>query len=241
MMTTTASTTTMTDAFFGELYLRSTRPFLAAEVTEREAAFLRSMLPKQGRLLDLGCGHGRHLAHVPGFGVDRDSLSLIEARHVGQVARADLRSLPFRDGAFAGGWTWYNSLGTFEDDQVPRILAEVARCLAPGAPFVVHGSNVHRVKQQPEAGYDGAVGTDGDHLVERARYDFAKHRDEITRTLTTSDGRVLQAPFFIRYYDIEEWTALLGAAGLTVDWTAGGIDGAALEPNSNELILIARR
>lgn len=147
--------------FFGELYLRSTRPFLSLDVTRAEASFLRARLPEQGRLLDLGCGHGRHLAELAGVGVDRDPLSLREARTHAPVARADLRALPFRDRAFAGGWCWYNSLGTFEDADVPVILREVARCLRPGAPFIFHSSNVERAKAQPEAGYDGDIGFGG--------------------------------------------------------------------------------
>lgn len=228
------------EPFFGELYLRSTRPFLSREVTLTEAAFLRQRLPEGGRLLDLGCGHGRHLAEVPGLGVDRDQLSLLEARGHAPVSRADLRGLPFRDATFDGGWCWYNSLGTFEDDQVPLILREVARCLKPGAPFIVHGSNVERAKAQPEAGYDGDIGL-GDHLVEQARFDFTRKRDEIVRTLTTDDGRVLKAPFFIRYYDLDEWTALLAEAGFHARWWVGGVDGSPLEQTSTDLIVGAER
>ncbi len=56
--------------FFGELYLRSTRPFQPASVTEAESRYLGERLREagtQGLVLDLGCGHGRHL---------RDSIKL---------------------------------------------------------------------------------------------------------------------------------------------------------------------
>ncbi len=229
----------MSDPFFGELYLRSTRPFLSLDVTKAEAAFLRARLP-EGPLLDLGCGHGRHLAEIPGFGVDRDGLSLVEARRQGAVARADLRSLPFRDGAFAGAWCWYNSLGTFEDHEVPVILRELARCVRPGGTVIVHGTNPARAIAQPEASYDGPIGQ-GDHLVERAKLDFDKRRDEITRRLTLDDGRVLEASFFIRYYDLDEWRGLLAEAGFHVQWWVGGVDAGPLEDTSTDVILGAER
>ena len=230
----------MSDPFFGELYLRSTRPFLSAEVTRAECEFLRGRLP-EGPLLDLACGHGRHLSQVPGsFGVDREPISLKEALTHRPVARAELALLPFRDGAFVGGWCWYNSLGTFEDDAVPPVLAELARCMRPGARIIIHGSNRARAEAQPDATYDGEL-WDGDHLVERARYNAARKRDEIHRRLTLGDGSVLEADFFIRYYDLDEWSGLLEKAGFSITWSAGGLDGAALDERSADLIVGAER
>ncbi|HEY1086696.1 MAG TPA: class I SAM-dependent methyltransferase [Archangium sp.] len=229
----------MSDPFFGELYLRTTRPFLSETLTEAEGRFLRTNLP-QGRLLDLGCGHGRHLAHVPGFGVDRDPISLDEAKAVGGVCRADFRALPFRDRAFQGAWCWYNSIGTFEDDQLPLILREVARCLEPGGVFIVQGTNITRAESQPEAGFDGPL-PDGSHLLERAVFNAERRRDEINRHLTLPDGRVMEADFFIRYYDLPEWQVLLAEAGFEAKWWVGGLDGAALEASSTDVIVGATR
>lgn len=225
--------------FFGELYLRSTRPFLSEVLTAAEGRFLRANLP-EGRLLDLGCGHGRHLAQLPAFGIDRDPLSLAEAKELGPVVRGDFRALPYRAGVFAGAWCWYNSLGTFEDDQVPLILAEVARCVAPGGTLVIQGSHLDRAIAQPEAGFDGPL-PDGSHLKERAVYNPQKRRDEITRQLQLPDGRLLEAPFFIRYYQQDEWRALLAEAGFEAQWWVGGLDGAPLNESSTDVIVGAKR
>ncbi|MGV3620036.1 MAG: class I SAM-dependent methyltransferase [Archangium sp.] len=229
----------MSGPFFGELYLRSTRPFLSEVVTRAEGEFLRARLGN-GRLFDLGCGHGRHLAQVGGFGVDRDPLSLREAKTHGQVARADFTQLPFRAAAFDGGWCWYNSLGTLNDEDVPRVLAEMARVMKPGAPFIVQGSAIGRAIQQPEAGFDGSIG-EGDHLHEVARFDPTRRRDEIHRRLTLRDGRMLEADFFIRYYDLDEWSGLLSEAGFQTRWSVGAIDGSPLDDNSTDVIVGAER
>jgi SAM-dependent methyltransferase len=229
----------MSDPFFGELYLRSTRPFLSDVVTESEARFIRTNLPA-GRLLDLGCGHGRHLEHVPAFGIDRDPLSLEEAKTFGPVARADFRAIPFRDRVFDGAWCWYNSLGTFEDDQVPVILQELGRCVRPGGTLVIQGSHLDRAVAQPEAGFDGPL-PDGSHLKERAVFNPQRRRDEIVRNLRLPDGRVMEAPFFIRYYDLDEWRALLSEAGFEVEWSVGGLDGAPLDASSMDVIVGAKK
>ncbi len=225
--------------FFGELYLRSTRPFLVDQVTEAEARFLRHNLP-DGRWLDLGCGHGRHLAHLGGLGVDRDQLSLREARSHGAATRADFTALPFRDESFEGGWCWYNSLGTLEDAVVPRVLAEVRRVMKPGAVFIIQGTHPARAREQPHAGFDGTL-SNGDHLVEAASYDTVRRRDEIRRTLRGAEGRTLQADFFIRYYDLDEWRSLLADASFEVRWSVGSVDGAPVEESSTDLIVGAQK
>lgn len=229
----------MSGPFFGELYLRSTRPFLSELVNEAEARFLKTNLAP-GRWLDLGCGHGRHLQHLGGFGVDRDPTSLHEARQFGGVARADFTALPFRGASFDGAWCWYNSLGTLEDDVVPRVLAEVARVLKPGAVFIIQGTNLERARAQPDAGFDGPLAS-GDYLRESARFDAARKRDVIHRALACPDGRLLEADFFIRYYELAEWKGLLEGAGLDVRWAVGGIDGMSLEIGSTDVIVGSQR
>jgi SAM-dependent methyltransferase len=229
----------MSGPFFGELYLRSTRPFLSNLVNEAEARFLKTNL-SPGRWLDVGCGHGRHLQHLGGFGVDRDPTSLHEARTFGGVAQADFTALPFRAASFDGAWCWYNSLGTLEDDVVPRVLAEVARVLKPGAVFIIQGTNLERARAQPDAGFDGPLAS-GDYLKESARFDAARRRDVIHRALALPNGRLLEADFFIRYYEFAEWRSLLEEAGFEVRWVVGGIDGMSLEIDSTDVIVGSQR
>jgi SAM-dependent methyltransferase len=232
--------------FFGELYLRSTRPFLPEAVSDAEGAYLtRQLTGVPGALLDLGCGHGRHLLRLPAFrgrlvGVDFDALSLTEARLVAPVARGSFFHLPFRAGAFGSAFCWYNTLGTFADEAVPAALAEIARCLRPGGCFIVHGSSPASAERQPVASFEGAL-PDGALLVERVRYDVARQRDELTRELTLPDGRVLSASFFIRYFTVPQWEALLEGAGFEVQWVHGAVDGSAPDASSVDQIVGARR
>lgn len=235
--------------FFGELYLRSTRPFLPEHVTDAEGAYLAARLDEGGAtglVLDLGCGHGRHLSRVapklPGrvMGIDFDALSLGEAKVHAPVTRGDFFKLPFRAGAFGAAYCWYNTLGTFADEAVPVVLAELARCVRPGGWLIIHGSSPNPPLAQPEASYDGVL-PDGSRLVEQVRFDAKTRRDVLTRELTLPDGRFMAASFFIRYYAVSEWEALLDAAGFQVQWVHGAVDGSALSDASVDQIVGAQK
>ncbi len=219
--------------FFGELYLRSTRPFLPDHVSDAEATYLADRLREadvSGLVLDLGCGHGRHLARLtkrlPGrvIGVDLDPMSLTEARGAAPVVRGDFFHLPFRDAAFGAAYCWYNTLGTFADEAVPLALAELSRCVRPGGWLITQGTALQSATWQPQASYDGVL-EDGARLVEQVRFDAQTRRDHLERTLHLPDGRFMAASFFIRYYGVPEWEALLDAAGFSVKWVHGAVDG----------------
>ena len=51
----------------------------------------------------------------------------------------------------------------------------------------------------------------------------------------------MEAPFFIRYYDLEEWRSLLSGAGFEAKWWVGGLDGAPLNEASTDVIVGAKR
>jgi SAM-dependent methyltransferase len=228
-------------AFFGELYLRSTLPFLREAVTALEASFLRARLPG-GPTLDLGCGHGRHLRELGSevLGLDFDLGSLVEAVAFAPVARGDMRALPFRDAVFAAGYAWYNTIATFPREVTVGILRELTRCIRPGGTVIVQGSNPARAREKPTASWAGKL-PDGSSLLEETVWSEARGQDEISRQLTLPDGRVMAASFFIRYYDLDEWRALLSEAGLTAVWSCGDVDGSPIGSHSNDIIVGAQK
>lgn len=237
------ATSRSSEPFFGELYLRSTRPFLSRQGTLDERAFLaRTFAWEAGPIVDLGCGHGRHLEGQPGgwLGVDLDGLSLQEAKAHAPVARGDFFALPFRTASLGGAFAWYNALFTFEEADQPRLFGEVARCLRPGALFVVQALPRAPLEREPEATFDGDL-PDGSHLHETSRFDPSTGRDTSRRTLTTPEGRVMAASYFIRYYSPDELARLLEAAGFRVEFIQGGTDGRPLGDDATDVIVGARR
>lgn len=127
--------------WFGETYkqLYPHRDFLEAEA---QARFVLRALPvtPEWRILDIGCGQGRHLdilrrngyAHCAGLDL---SLPLLrDARAAGlPVARGDMRRLPFRAEGFDLVTSFFTSFGyfaTFEEDV--DTLAQFVSVLKPG-------------------------------------------------------------------------------------------------------------
>ena len=121
-------------------------PDLAAEApADRELLDeLAAAVRPTGPLLDAGCGTGRVAAYlrrrgVAVVGLDLSAGMLAEARRrdPGQpVVRSRLRQLPVRDGAAGGVLAWYSVIHTAPGD-LPAVVAELARVLAPGAPALV--------------------------------------------------------------------------------------------------------
>jgi len=106
-----------------------------------------ALLPRAGRVLDVGCGDGSLTLLVRGgrcfvAGVDRDAARLRDARRKGvAVACADLdvTALPYSDGAFGA----VACLDVVEHVLDPgRLLGEIARVLRPGGVLVLTTPNI---------------------------------------------------------------------------------------------------
>ena len=85
------------DAAYADGLLRraldpATQPAAIRAFLAEESAKVRELLPAGARVVDIGCGMGRHLvaldAHLGrGIGIDREPSYLREARRVGASAR----------------------------------------------------------------------------------------------------------------------------------------------------------
>jgi SAM-dependent methyltransferase len=238
-------------SFFGELYLRSTLPFLSEETTAREVAYLaRELGPRvpRGWVADLGCGHGRHAAPLNRegplagrvMGLERDARSLAQRLPGFPVVRGDLRALPFAAGALSGAYAWYSSLFTYSEEEHRQMLAGLARALRPGAPLLLQTVPYERMAAEPDAVFRREL-PDGSVLEERSRFDPGTGRDHGERRLSIPDGRVLCGAYAIRYYPLADLTQLLESAGFSVAWVHGGLAGEPLSSTSTDLILGAER
>lgn len=121
-------------------------PDLGAEAPEDRALIdtFADQVRGRGPALDAGCGTGRVAAHlrslgIPTVAVDLSLGMLAEAhrRHPQlPIAACTLLRLPVRAGGAGGVLAWYSVIHTPPAD-LPLVIAELARALAPGGPLLL--------------------------------------------------------------------------------------------------------
>jgi SAM-dependent methyltransferase len=128
--------------FFDEEYPVIYAPSIAPEQTEREVAAAVSILRlrESSRVLDLGCGTGRHSIALRRrgmrvTGVDSSAKLLAIARErAGRVGAfpswilGDTRDLPVKDGSFEAALYLFNTIGYGTDAEALAMLREARRC-----------------------------------------------------------------------------------------------------------------
>ncbi|MFD3440667.1 class I SAM-dependent DNA methyltransferase [Streptomyces sp. NPDC058685] len=118
-----------------------------------------------GRVADLGCGPGHVTAHLHGlglkaFGVDASPAMVELAREANPGVRFEIGSmaaLDIEDGALGGVLSRWSLIHTPPRD-LPALLAEIARVLAPGGHVLIEFPATDGPQDETQA-YDHAVVT----------------------------------------------------------------------------------
>lgn len=148
-----------------------------------------------GRVLDLGCGDGRHLALLadgtaPVFGLDLSQHLLLAAaaRFADDVAaplvRGDMRALPFRDGVFSSVLSLFTAFGYFGALANHRALLEqVARVLAPRGHWFLDYLDADRVRGELDSGEAAVRVREAGPLQARESRTLAPGKDRVLKTV----------------------------------------------------------
>ena len=136
------------------------------DITKNEVdIFLATLeLPKDGKILDLCCGQGRHSLEIAkrGYtdivGFDRSHYLIDRARKVNKkeglnviFKEGDARKLPFKNDNFEAVIIGGNSFGYFESNKDDtRILNEVMRILKPQGKLLIDITDGNRMREEFE-------------------------------------------------------------------------------------------
>jgi len=151
-------------------------PLLQAGIRQRQLRRFLNLRPDD-RVIDLGCGSGRSLLWNAGsgarfVGADVSPFFAREARARVDLALADLRRLPFRDGTFTKGYA-LDVLEHLSPEALDAMLREAARVLAPGGALFVYS---HVRKNSPIAGGLRAINRLARWLERRGLIDMTQER-----------------------------------------------------------------
>lgn len=243
--------------YFDSRYLTEFDPLLSAERSRREVARLRTLLgelPDGARVLDLGCGQGRHanlLAEagfaVTGLDYSADLLALAAgaARPLGRRSptyrRGDMRRLP-------AAWTrrfdavvnLFTSFGFFDRaEEDAAVLAQVARVLRPGGLLVWHGGSRDGVVAR-FLGRDWWLADDGTMVGHERTSDPLSGFLAIRTTWRGRRGGG-ERTHRIRLYTATRLAELCAAVGLVVEEAFDGWADRPLRRRSSEMLLVARK
>jgi SAM-dependent methyltransferase len=200
------------------------------------------------RVLDLGCGAGRHLVelsrlgyHATGLDLSMPMLEAAGAAGAGAaLVRGDMRQLPFGGPAFDVVTSYFTSFGYFDDEEDDlRVLREVRRVLHPGGRFLLDFLNsdhvVANLRERDRRTVDGVEVVQERRLVQGGRI------VEKRIAIGARDG-VPQREFVerVRLYRPGELVRMLEGTGLAAGSRFGGYDRSPFSRLSARFIVMAR-
>jgi len=231
------------EEWFGEDYLRL-YPHRDDADAERAVSLISKTLELRPswRVLDVGCGAGRHTrafadrgARCTGLDLSAALLRLARQTTAAPLVRADMRHLPIRPASMDLTVNLFTSFGYFERDaEHAAALAEMIGTVKAGGWFVIDFLNPEAVRER---------------LVPRQTMEVSGEQIEVTRSVSP-DGRYvcksIQVPKGKRYFErVRLFTPgqiseMVEDTGLRVRHAFGDYDASPLTPASPRTIVMGQ-
>ncbi len=233
---------------------------LYADRDEEEAALLIDFLEdylslrEEAKILDLGCGRGRHAIHLHknateiyenGYqvtGIDLSERAITSARE--QAKAEGIKNIRFevrdmRDPLpekFDAILNLFTTFGYFEsDEENASVLESVKQMLVPDGIFVIDYLNATKVRNELKPSEEGRL--------ESINYRINRYieEDSVYKDITFSGDNIEGTRHYserVKLYDLDWFKSHLAANNLTIDNVFGDYRGGDFDPQKSDRLLI---
>ncbi len=250
------------ELFDAEEYLYFMDGTLAEENTVKQCDFIEGVLrlqqdgeagasKRRAKVLDVGCGHGRHALELAARGHDVIGIDLVEGFLKIAVEEAKRRDLQLglaqgdarafvTEPTFDGAVCLFDAFGYFGDDGDQQVLMNIFASLVPGGRLLLDLRPREIVgRLQPVTVLDKG---NGDMMIDRHHFDIESGRLVDRRTYIRG-GKVREVLFSVRLYSFTEIKLLLKLVGFEVAGLYDAYDAGAGPPvvGSSRMLVLARK
>lgn len=239
-----------TENYFDKLYMKYFLLTQKEEITEQQTTFIKTFLRPGGRVLDTGCGIGRHSISLAkkGFdvvGIDTSDIYLSfakessikeEVRNI-EFKKIDMRDMDYKK-EFDGVINLWSSFGYYDDETNFEILKNLSEALKRDGILIIDIEN--RDYLLKNFVYETFKESDGVFILERRNY------HPLTSIITTHRffiGKDLKKEYIrnIRMYSATEMINLYKSAALKEIQVFGNFAGEKFSINSKRIIIIGKK
>jgi len=248
---------------FGHNYYTIYNPQLTPERTTGEVTFIKNVVPLRHnhKILDLGCGHGRHTLELARqqfqiTGLDYSDYFLDIARHEAkkqgiqvQFIKQDMRLLDIHN-VYDVIISMYSSFGFFPHKENLKLLQHVYAALKPGGKFLIDVINSYglasKAIQEGQKVDDGAYKTietyavDGVSISETNTY-LQDSQIGHTHKIWRANNKKGALNLYMIEYTLQQYKHMLETIGFQINNLFGDYDGRRWSKNSWRMIILCQK
>lgn len=200
------------------------------------------------KILDLGCGFGRHTNRLAALGHTMTGIDLmpgfLEIAKKDAVQKCvdvcyqqgDMRWITY-DSEFDCVLLLFTAFGYFSDEDNLQVLINARNALKPGGLLIFDTPNRDSILKDMRP---FVVEKEGNMMIDRLSFNRLQGRYHNMRVVFR-DGVRKDKPFFVRLYNPNELQALINQAGMELHHIYGGWNATEFSNDSHRMVVIAHK
>ncbi|HTJ82264.1 MAG TPA: class I SAM-dependent methyltransferase [Polyangiaceae bacterium] len=237
--------------FDADEYLYFMEDSLREENTPAQVDFLvdKAAMTPGMKVLDLGCGHGRHANELARRGYSVVGVDMVEgflevARKEAEQDGLDTTFVRGDMGAFQASGEYarvvclFDAFGFFDDTHQLETLRCIHRALTDDGKLVLDLRTREWMIRLPACAVLDKG--NGDMMIDRHHFDMTSGRFVDRRTYLRG-GKQREVMFSVRLWAFTEIRLVMRSVGLELEAAYGGFDASAPSPNKPRMVLVAKK